>query len=421
MRRLLTAVVLVLVVAAPAGAQFRQYFAPGSLGETEDPLRTQIDAAMEQARWHLGPIRLQPWIGIRNIGYIDNVYGTEKDKVSDFTVSAGAGLRAYMPLGAKTVVFARALPEYVYWKKLENRRVWAGRYSAGFYVFFNRLTAEVWSDRTEQQTVLNAELETPITNRLDGVNASLELRLLRRLSLVAQGARNKVRISSSEVAGTLGGYLKALERDEDVVRAGLRYSFSDSLSLTVGGHRSSVDFLDRSYSRSNNGDGLYGALSWKGQRLSASATVSRYAVTPRTGSQFVKFEGTTGQASLGCRLTPKVGLQGYAGRTLVYSTYAVAPYYTQNVVGAVLSFPVGWRIGARLFGERGTFDYPVVTGSSVQQNSHNIGLGLTGQVFRSTSLGVTVTKQKVNYSVGSREVWRVQTSLGFAGTGLGWW
>ncbi|MCU0293979.1 MAG: hypothetical protein MUF10_18675, partial [Thermoanaerobaculaceae bacterium] len=111
----------------------------------------QIESAMETARWHLGPVRLQPWIGIRNFGYVDNATGSTDNPQSDFTISAGAGLRAYLPVGSKTILFARALPEYIWWKDTEYRRRWAGRYSAGALVFLNRVTIEAVGNRTEQQ------------------------------------------------------------------------------------------------------------------------------------------------------------------------------------------------------------------------------------------------------------------------------
>lgn len=421
MRRLFIVVALGLVLAAPAAAQFTQYFAPGSMAETEDPLEKQIKQAMEQARWHLGPIRLQPWIGLRNLGYIDNVYGTETNKKSDFTASAGAGLRGYLPLGGKTVLFARALPEYVWWKDIENRRTWTGRYSAGGYVFFNRLTVQAYANRLDQQTVINAELETPITHRFDSTALSLDLRFFRRLSVVASGSRNKLRIDTSDLEGGLQQSYEGLERDEDVVRLGLRYTFSENLAITLGGQRSEVEFVQPIFNRSNTGDGVYAVVSFSGARVGVSINGAIYSVEPKGGSQFTRFESTTGQASVGYRLTERMQWQLYGGRSLVYSIGTTAPYYTDTRLGTNLSTSLGWRATARIYYEKGTFGYPVVGSGTLDRDYEGYGVGVSAIVFRGVSLGVTASRSNFMLGNTTRSVTRVQTTLGLAGAGLSWW
>lgn len=421
MRIVLATVALALAFAAPARAQFTQYFAPGSLGETEDPLRRQIEQAMERARWRVGPIRLEPWIGIRNIGYVNNVYGTSSNQTSDFTVSAGAGLRAYLPVGSKTILFARALPEYVWWKDLDNRRAWTGRYSAGGYVFFNRLTLEGYANRTEQQSYINAEIETPITNRLDSQLVSIELRLLRRLSIVASGSRSELRIDTEGLEPGLAHWYEALERDEDVLRVGLRYTFNENFAITMGGQRSEADFTRAIYDRSNVGDGLYTTVSFTGKRFSLSVNGARYTVEPKRGSQFTTFESTAGQASLGCKLTGRIGWQVYAGRSLVYSITGVTGYYTDTRVGTGLSMSVGRRLGTRVHYEEGTFAYPGGGSARYDRDYTGWGAGVSTRVLRGASLGVTWTRSEYATASSTTRIDRVQTSLSFAGGGLGWW
>ncbi|HPW54856.1 MAG TPA: hypothetical protein PLP31_03910 [Thermoanaerobaculaceae bacterium] len=421
MRIVLTTVALALAFSGPAQAQFTQYFAPGSLGETEDPLRRQIEQAMERARWRLGPIRLEPWIGIRNLGYIDNVYGSANSPVSDFTVSAGAGLRAYLPVGSKTFLFARALPEYVWWKDLDYRRAWTGRYSAGGFVFFNRLTLEGYVNRLEQQSYINAELETPITHQLDSTQLSIELRLLRRLSFVVSGSRSELRIDTEGLDPQLGHWYEALERDEDVLRVGLRYTFSENLAITIGGQRSEADFTQPIYDRSNVGDGLYTTVSFTGKRFALSVNGARYTVEPKRGSQFATFESTAGQASLGYKLSDRVRWQLYGGRSLVYSITGSAGYYTDTRVGTGLSASVGRRIATRVHYEEGKFEYPGSELSSFDRDYTGWGAGISTPVFRGASLGVSWTRNEYRGRASTTRVDRIQTSLSFAGGGLGWW
>jgi hypothetical protein len=419
MRRLLTVVALVLA-AAPVGAQFQQYFAPGSLGETEDPLRKQIESAMESARWHLGPVRLQPWVGIRNFGYVDNVWGTVNNPVSDFTITAGAGLRAYIPLGSKTILFARALPEYIWWKDTESRRKWAGRYSAGAMLFLNRVTLEAVGNRTDDQSYINAEVSTTIPNRYDTGTLSLDLRLLGRLSFVAQGSRSQFRILTSDATPEEESYLKTLERDEQVVSAGLRYAFSESISLTLGGHRSDVDFLDKNYDRSNTGEGYYGLLSFSRRRLTVNVNYSFYTIDPKDASQFAQLDGNTGQANVSYKLTDRVQAQVYGGRTLSYSAGQGAPYYIENRVGAAVRFPLGWRVSTRVFLEKGDLSYPAYE----QAPAYTVdrtggGTSVSLRISKGVTLSVTYNRWRNDYGDTVTEVSQLQTSMGLLQ--LGWW
>lgn len=416
MRRLLTVVALVLA-AAPAGAQFQQYFAPGSLGETEDPLRKQIESAMEEARWHLGPVRLQPWIGIRNFGYVDNATGSADNPQSDITITAGAGLKAYLPVGSKTILFARALPEYIWWADTEYRRQWAGRYSAGAMVFLNRVTIEAVGNRTEQQTYINAEVTSPVTNRYDTGTLSFDLRLLQRLSIVAQGTKSNFRVDASDAEAS---YYESLERDEQFVSAGLRYTFSETFSLTLGGHRSDVDFLDKDYDRSNTGEGYYGALTFSRRRLAATLNYSFYNVDPKDASVFAPFDGNTGQANVSYRLTDRVQVGVYGARTLGYSTGQGAPYYIEYRVGAGVGFPLGWRISARVFAEKGDMEYPEY-GQSPAYTVDRTGAGasVSMKLFKGVTLGVTYNRWRNDYGDSVTEVSQLQTSLGLMQ--LGWW
>src|SRR5438105_4066269 len=58
------------------------------------PRSEEIRRDLEETRFRLGPVRLQPIFGLRDTGYDNNVFGTPDDPVSDWrsTVSAGADL-----------------------------------------------------------------------------------------------------------------------------------------------------------------------------------------------------------------------------------------------------------------------------------------------------------------------------------------
>ena len=89
---------------------------------------------MGDAPWRLGAVRVQPWLGLRDVAYIDNVFGSADDPESDLTLTFGAGLKAYLPVGEKVVLAAHILPEYVWWRDNDQLSDWHYRYGAGGYV-----------------------------------------------------------------------------------------------------------------------------------------------------------------------------------------------------------------------------------------------------------------------------------------------
>src|SRR5262245_7551570 len=108
-RSLTRTILAMALLAAPAAAQFSEYTAPGSLLNRNTTKQEQMEQAVDKARWHLGPFRLSPWFAIRDAAYVSDVFSGssggpegEIEEEPDFTVTVGAGLQGYVPLGSKS-------------------------------------------------------------------------------------------------------------------------------------------------------------------------------------------------------------------------------------------------------------------------------------------------------------------------------
>ena len=81
---ILASVLAIGIWSGPAAAQFQQYTPPGDLRDAATNLREGIEKDVQDARWHLGPLRVQPEISLRNLAYIDDVFvGSEGEDVSE--------------------------------------------------------------------------------------------------------------------------------------------------------------------------------------------------------------------------------------------------------------------------------------------------------------------------------------------------
>src|SRR5262245_3990916 len=103
------------LLADSAGAQFLKYTPPGGPQETPESRQEQVEREVEQARFHLGPVRIAPWMSLRDIAYVRNLFSNGPAPPNDWTATAGLGFRAYLRNGRKATWTAQVLPEYLWW------------------------------------------------------------------------------------------------------------------------------------------------------------------------------------------------------------------------------------------------------------------------------------------------------------------
>ncbi|HXO18897.1 MAG TPA: hypothetical protein VOA87_03110, partial [Thermoanaerobaculia bacterium] len=289
-----------------AWAQFDQYTAPGGPAGRPEDRKGALENASAEARWRLGQLRVEPWIGLKDLEYVDNAFGAPGGKTGDYTATVGAGLRAYLHSGPKLIWAAHALPEYVWWKDLSERRRVNGRYGIGAFGFWNHLNLEATATRDQEQRVTTPELPEPVHSRTDRAHLSLDAPIGGRLSVFGSGEKGQFR---SLVRGTSGSdpaesSLALLDRDETIWRAGLRYNLPRRWSVGLGGERSQVDFVNPAVrlsafaDRSNSGTSPLLQIRHDSKEVFLSLEAVRRSLSPSGGSSFVPFKSTTvdGQA-----------------------------------------------------------------------------------------------------------------------------
>lgn len=343
--------------AGTAAAQSAQYTAPGSSGVADPVTKEEIEQRMAEARWRLGPVRLAPYLGVRGLSWVENVFADEEGGgTSDLTASVGAGLTAYLPTGPSLFWVAQAMPEYVYWADLDQRRQLVGRYGAGLFGDFNRLTLAAEATRLEEQTEVSSEEPEPAMGELDRAGVSAALELTSRLSLTAGGSLAEIANRPGDPDDPRSADFERLDRREERSRAGLRYG-GDALTLEAGVERHETDFEDAARDLSTTGTSPYLSLALTGNRVALQAEVTRLSLDPEPGSLLPPVETTEGAVHLG--LTPgwrfAIGL--YGRRAFIYSFSDLFTHFEETRYGAELSAPFGDRLGVRVFLEAGENDY----------------------------------------------------------------
>lgn len=346
-----------LAVAPPLLAQYSAYTTPGSLSQLPEDRKAGVAQAAEKARWRLGPFRIEPWVGVRDMAWVDDgqVDADGRPLDADLTTTVGAGARVFVRNGSKVTWAFHFLPEYVYWQKRDAQRRALGRYGAGIFADFNRLGVEITASRRDDEGIALAESFVRLPTRADEALVGLELKLTGALSLYAGGRESRVRSLADE--NDDGGRLRALDRDENALRGGLRFRFRSGLMLGAGYEKTESTSQDPAFTTSNTGDAIYVEASRYQGGYAIAAQVARRQLEPSDGSSFVATEDDFGRIQLQLRPEAKISPVLYASRDLLVAVDASSRDIVEDRRGASLVVRLGWRTTLTVFGEQGEQDY----------------------------------------------------------------
>ena len=340
--------------AAPVAAQATAPISPGSLGLARGKTRESVEKSMEAARWRLGPLRFGPWVELDEISYVDNVFGaTEGDKVSDVKTSITAGLYGHVPIGEKLVFTMAALPSYTQWADLTELSGWYYRYGAGLFGYYNRLTMDARAEESRQQQIVDPRVSVPADQKTRMFTTSAVVRVLRRLSVLAEGSQSVLSYLSAGSADLPSEAYGNLDRDELRTAAGLRYRWSDDLALGIGMQTSDIEFQEDAGNRSNSGEGLRVDLSWSLGSVALSVGYANMKLRADGDAHFKSYDGLLGRSQLGWEGGRGWGAGVYAGRSLSFG-YGATSVSEDERYGANIAIPTGWRVKVRGFAETGT-------------------------------------------------------------------
>lgn len=358
-RALIIALAAALGTAGAAHGQFSEYTQPG----TPTPgggnvTRQDLEDAVAAARWHLGGLRVDPWLALRNLSWTDNPNGqpdSANGTESDVNAVGGAGLRAYLPTGANVTWAAYALPEYVWWDKQSDRNRLNGRYGAGVFAFFNRLSFQASGTLAEQLGIITSEFPELANSRRTEGSVGTTLHLGFSTGLFAELATRTENLLDKTERQT-GPQLQLLNRDERRLRTGLVYEPRPRWQLRAGVEWSEADFDADSRDLSNSGTAPLLGIRYEGPRLNASIEAQQRSLEAKDGSEFVDTDVTTYSGQLqaqGNRLSASI----YGRRTLSFALAEDYTHFQTDLVGVTLSADLGRRTNVRLYAETGQEDF----------------------------------------------------------------
>lgn len=381
-----------------ASAQFNQYTSPGGPQERPESRQERLEREVENAPHRLGPVRITPWLGIRDASYVRSASSAQNDDSSgDFTATVGAGLKTYLRTGPKVIWTAEALPEYVWWSSDSARSRVNGRYGFGAHAFWNRLTVEATAQRQQEQQLWTPEIAEPSSARIDEARLIAELWATGAISVFADARGTEVRYLEDDVDLPQIERLRLLDRDETVTRAGLRWRPREAWLIGVGAEASTVEFLRDPLDRSNEGTAPTLEVRFDRPKLFVQADLAARSLEARQGARFVSFDGVTGNASVSLRPRRRTDFWVYASRNLVYSLDPGFAYLTDERVGTALSSRLGGRTTGRIFVETGAEDYTAFDPAAPERRDDLLSWGGVATIRIRRAVTLTVQAVRTRY------------------------
>ncbi len=379
-----------------AGAQFLKYTPPGGPEQVPESRQESLERSAEEARYHLGPVRIAPWATLRDIAYVRSIFSTETSPPNDLTATAGLGLRAFLRNGSKVLWTAQVLPEYVWWQKQSDRQQLNGRYGLGFHGFFNRLTLEVQAGREQQQQIVNPEVLVPASSRTDGGEILSEVELTGATSVFLAASLNQQQNLVDDFGDPRVEELALLDREERVTRAGLRWRPRRRWLIGLGAERSEASFDHDALDRSNSGTSPVAEVRFQGVRLQFQTDVAARSLAARRGAAFVPYDKITGHASVSVRSPRRLSATLYTQRDLVYSLSSTYAYFDDERLGLAVGVGLGFGLSSRIFAEGGSNAYtPFETGAPRRRDGvSSYGASLSMSLPRNLSFGLQAMRME---------------------------
>ena len=359
------------LLAHPLAAQFTDYRPPGKGVEELAPAdrKGQIDDAIENARWKLGALHVQPWAGIRDIVFTT---GGRQGEEEDLGVSFGAGLLAFLRLGSKFALTGQATPEYVWWRENRGRQERHERFAADLYGFLNRLQIHFAATRLDALEIVSPEAIRYISRRHDGLEGNLELRVGSAMHLFVEARTRELRLLEDlPEFSTFANH----DRDDTFVTTGVRFRRLDKLSFELGLEDASSEFGQDTANRSNQGTYPFLGLTLNRSRFLVRARIAARSLEPTSGSTFAHYDEPAGEVGVLWRLGRRTQLDSLLSRDLSYSVEPSISSFQSDRLEVRLRFDVLRRSTISIFSQLGRDDFFASVSGALARSQDVVAIG----------------------------------------------
>ena len=378
-----------------------------------------VHADLEQNRYHLGPIRLFPFLQVDNAGYNNNVFGTADNKVGDATADISGGARLLVPAGSKVFLRGLAAPEYIWYHRLEEGREFGGNYEAQLLGLFNHLRFDAAGRYSRTSSLLNSETLRTVLSRTRTARGGAEIDVAGPVSLFGEGEAAEYRFTASPKPPQPLEDPAILDRREDQVRGGVRIHAAEETSFSLAAEVVRTRFDDPVQGGDNRSEAALLGVRIDRPRWYVNVSGGYRESRPIDASRFRDLNTATGSyfASFLVKSSIEIFVVGFRGAE--YSVTTDNPYYVATTNGGGVNLQFSPRFSVRLYGDYAENAYPVPSaaegGIRRKDTIGTFGGGFQLALGRRLGLGVFGTEYRYDSNVPgvARDIFRVTAGISF--------
>lgn len=199
-----------------------------------------IDAKVGNSLWKFGSFYVTPVLGMRQLGYDDNVFSQEMLPADDLSAAPDFGFQTYLRLNANWIWANRATYTYLYYRELEDLRGPQYNAETKLHGIFKRVYFDMGANYAKNRQRIDSEID----DRLDSTRINAELNAIIELAPRANlilGSRLS-QLEFDEPSRFPMERVNNLNRDELNLRLGFLYKLRPQFWPFAEISRSSFDF-----------------------------------------------------------------------------------------------------------------------------------------------------------------------------------
>jgi hypothetical protein len=317
-----------LIIAVPARAQ----------GHQEEQQRNliveEIDAALEQGRWRVGPLRLAPRIRL-GAGYDSNSFSSSTLPVSDTVFLFAPGVRGVVPVRNRALFEFFEELDFVYYRDLESLRDIYNVTRLGGTIGGKNLLFKAEGEFRKEKTRPTSELDVPLDQKHNRFDASLRFVLGWRQDMIFAYGNTRFRIEDPFLINGVPVH-RLLDRDEDQYSLQLLRHLTAKTDLLFEGFYEVMDYQDDASGRDATAFGGVSGFQFSTRsNLYGQALLGYKRIVPKVETQ-ADFSGLIGSVDLRSRLGRRFRVRGIYSRDAEPSVIDNNWFFIENRYGGFL-------------------------------------------------------------------------------------
>ena len=310
----------------------------------------------------IGPLLMNPTIGLTNVGVDHNVFNDPPDKQpkQDFTFTVTPTTDFWVHLGP-TWLSATLFEQINWYQKYSSERTANNTYKLGWTGTGAKMSFKVNGSYLNARERPGFEIDTRAERKETTVNTAVDFNALSKTYIGVTAARQQTRFADDatflDPASGLDVNLKTeLDRVDSTYGLTLRHQLTPLTSLTLIATRAQADFTNRP-DRNTKSNGVSGTVTFSPAALLSGAASFGYTDFKPDDPALPKYSGLIADVNLTYVLLGATRFALNANRSVQYSYDNNQPYYVQSRIGGSIAQELFGPLDVQVRGDIAWLDY----------------------------------------------------------------